>query len=98
MALYKTLKIAVLLTAYDKLSSVVSSAVSKSEARLNRLKKVSDNISKFGTAALIAGGVGTAFFAGTVHAAEESEVAQNRLRQVFKSMGQDYAKATGPSR
>lgn len=87
----RTMKIAIILTAMDKMSGAVGNAVSRTQRRLNSL---STGLNKFGNASLLAGGLGTAFFAGTIKAAEESEVAQNRLQQVFKSMGQDYVNAT----
>ncbi len=90
----KAMKIAVILTAMDKMSGVVNSAVSKSQKKLTSL---SEGLNKFSNFALVAGGLGTAFFATTVKAAEESEIAQRRLQQVFKSMGQDYINATRKS-
>lgn len=86
----KAMKIAVILTAMDKMSGVVNSAVSKSQKKLTSL---SEGLNKFSNFAIVAGGLGTAFFATTVKAAEESEIAQRRLQQVFKSMGQDASAA-----
>lgn len=90
----KAMKIAVILTAMDKMSGVVNSAVSKSQKKLQSL---SDGLNKFSNFAIVAGGLGTAFFASTVKAAEESEIAQNRLNQVFTSMGQAADEATSQS-
>ncbi len=91
------MKIAIILTAMDRMSKVVGGAVSKSVRQLAVLDKAAKSIDSFGNKALIAGGIGTAFFGTTISAAEESEVATNRLRQVFKSMGQDYNEATKQS-
>jgi hypothetical protein len=87
----KTMKIAIILTALDKLSDVVDHAVSKSQKRITGLQK---GLNSFGNKALLGGAVGAAFLGESINAAEESEIANNRLRQVFKSMGQDYVKAT----
>lgn len=74
-----------MLSAYDKLSTVVNSAVDKSQ---RKLKGLSTSLKNFGNNSIVGGGVATAFFASTISAAEESEVAGNRLKQVFKSMGE----------
>lgn len=89
----KQTKIAVILTAYDRMSSVVNRAVNTASQRIKSLKKVSEGLDSFGNKALIGGGITTAYFASTVKAAEENEVAVNRLRQVFKSMGEANDKA-----
>lgn len=91
------IKIAILLTAMDKASAVIDRSISKVEKRMGKLQKVSQNIDNLSNKALIAGGIGTAFFGLSINAAEESEVATNRLSQVFKSMGQDYVAATKQS-
>jgi len=82
----KSFKIAVMLSAYDKMSTVVNSAVDKAQ---RKLKGFQSKFNSFGNASMIGGGVATAFFASTINAAEESEVAANRLKQVFKSMGEN---------
>lgn len=78
------MKIAIILSAVDKASRVINATVGKVQKSLN----------KFGNYAVIGGAAATMFFAKAVTAAEESEVATNRLQQVFKSMGQDYTTAT----
>lgn len=84
----KLLKIAVLLSATDKMSSVVNKAFSNAEKRANALKSTSKSISEASDKALIAGGIGTAFFGKTIQDAREATIATNRLNQVFKSMGE----------
>lgn len=86
----KLLKVAVLLTAVDKMSETVSGAVSKSQKALERLQKSKSYqaFNQLGTQALVAGGAITAGFGMAIQAAEESEVATKRLDQVFKSMGE----------
>lgn len=91
------MQIAIVLSAYDKMSTVVKTAADRAKTQLKSIEKVGKSLDKFGNNALIAGGIGTAFFASTVVAAEESTVASNRLRQVFKSMGQEYEKSTAAS-
>lgn len=81
------MKIAIILSAVDKASRVINSTVGK----------VQKGLSKFGNVASIGGAAATLFFANAVKAAEDSEVATNRLSQVFKSMGQDYETATKQS-
>lgn len=81
------MKIALMLTAYDKMSQVVNSAVSKTEARLKGLKKFSKGLDEFADKSLIAGGLGTAFFAKTIADVEEERSAIARLNQVFRQMG-----------
>src|SRR6266496_1519831 len=94
MSVESQMKIAVILSAYDKMTAVVNSSVANVE---KKLKKVQKGLNEFADKALIGGGVGTLFFGKTIEAAEESAQAQNRLRQVFKSMGQDYENATKQS-
>lgn len=84
----KNLKIAVILSAYDKMSTVVNATVDRAQRKLSALKKTQDGLNNFGNAALLGGGIATAYFATTLKAAEESEQAGNRLKQVFKSMGE----------
>lgn len=86
-------KIAVILTAYDRMSSVINKSVNSASQKIRSLKKVSEGLDSFGNKALIGGGLTTTYFATTVKAAEENEVAVNRLRQVFKSMGEANDKA-----
>lgn len=82
----KTLKIALLLTAVDKMSSMVDKAVSKASKRLKAFNE-------FGTSAGIIGGAITGVYGASVSAARESELANKRLEQVFRSMGETNDKA-----
>lgn len=80
----KAFKIAVMLSAYDKLSTVVNLAVDKSQRKLKAFQKFSEKTDKGN----IIGAAGVDFLKNTIDAAEESEVAEKRLKQVFKSMGE----------
>lgn len=93
----KTLKVAVILSAYDKMSTVINSATAKAQQKLKGLEKVQRGLNTFGNAGMLAGGVATAYFASTLGAAEENIVAVNRLEQVYKSMGQNVAEASKQS-
>lgn len=86
----KLLKVAVLLTATDKMTESVNAAVSKSQRALEQLQKSKgyQAFDKLGSQALIAGTAITAGFGMAIQAAEESEVATKRLETVFKSMGE----------
>lgn len=90
----KAMKIAVTLSAYDKMSTVINSAVDRAQMKLGKLKK---GLSNFGTVGMLAGGAGVAFLGSTLKAAEENEIAVNRLNQVYKSMGQNAAQASKQS-
>lgn len=83
----KTIKIALLLTAVDKMSEKVTRAVEKSQ------KKIAA-INNFSNKALIAGGVGTAIFGGAIKAAEDSDIAQSKLQRAFQGSTKDYLEAT----
>lgn len=91
----KLLKIAVLLTATDKMTESVNTAVSKSQRALEQLQKSKgyQAFDKLGSQALIAGTAITAGFGMAISAAEESEVATKRLERVFQSMGEKTGKA-----
>lgn len=91
----KFLKFSIILSAVDKMSSAVGQAVSKAQASLLKLEK-SANFKAFdeaGNKALIAGGIMATGISLAVHAAEESQVAQAKLEQVFRSMGETTGKA-----
>jgi hypothetical protein len=91
----KLLKVAVLLTATDKMTESVNTAVSKSQRALEQLQKSKgyQAFDKLGSQALIAGTAITAGFGMAISAAEESEVATKRLERVFQSMGEKTGKA-----
>lgn len=90
----KNLKIAITLSAYDKMSTVVNSAVNRVQGKMQSMRKGLDS---FGNSAVIGGGIATAFFGSTIKAAEENEIAVARLSQVYKSMGQNVAQASAQS-
>lgn len=81
----KAMKIAVTLSAYDRMSTVINSAVEKSQ---RKLRSFQSGLNSFGNVATIGGGIATAFLGSTVKAAQESEIAAARMRQVFKSLGE----------
>lgn len=93
----KAFKIAAILTAHDKMSQVVNAVVNNATNKISKLEKVGRNFGNISEKAMLAGGAATDFFSETITAAEESEVAQARLRQVFKSMKQDVAAASKQS-
>jgi hypothetical protein len=82
----RTLKIALILTAVDKISSIVDKATSKAAKRIKKMNE-------FGNAAGLVGGAITGFLGETISAARENEIANKRLEQVFKSMGDVQGKA-----
>jgi hypothetical protein len=79
----KAFKVAVILSAYDKMSTIINQAVDKSTSKLNKLKH---SMKELGERSLIAGEGGTEFFKGTVENAEAAEVAEKRVRKVFSNM------------
>ena len=92
----KFLKIAVVLGAVDKASSVISKAVSNSNKELEKLGRFNaaqQKMDEIGNKALVAGSAITAAMGLAVNAAEESEVATAKLEQVFRSMGDTTGKA-----
>jgi hypothetical protein len=97
----KTLKIALILTAVDKMSEVINKSVEKSQKKLNGFREKLDRFSKgmnaWGNKLMVGGAIGMEFFHTTIDAAEESEIAHRRLSRVFQSMGQDYEGATKQS-
>lgn len=87
----KFLKIAVVLGAIDKASSVISNAVGKSNKELEKLgrsTRIQESLNRVGDRAIMMGAAVTGALSLTVAAAEESEVANRRLEQVFRSMGE----------
>lgn len=87
----KQMKIAIILSAYDKMSTIINSSVAKAQ---NKLQNLSKSISKYGSYAAIAGGIVTGYLGTTIHAAEESAIAHKKLETVFRNMGQNYSVAT----
>lgn len=89
----KTLKIALILTAMDKMSGVIENAVGKSNKKLAGMQKVQAGMNKAGNASLVAGGAISAFMLSSISAAEESEIATNKLANTFANMGDKTGKA-----
>jgi hypothetical protein len=89
----KNLKIALILSASDKASAVLGRAFANAERHSKSLERSGRAISNMGNQGLIAGGVMTAFFAKTVADARESEIAQKKLIQGFKTMGVEASMA-----
>lgn len=82
----KELKVALLLTAADKMSGTVDKAITKAQKRIKAFNS-------FGNTAGVVGGVLTGLAGKSIADARESEVANKRLEQVFKSMGETNNKA-----
>ena len=85
-----------ILGAVDKASSVISNAVGKSTKELEKLgrsNRIKENLNSIGDRAVVMGGVVTAAFMPMIAAAEESEIANNRLEAVFRSMGDTTGQA-----
>jgi hypothetical protein len=89
------LKFSIILSAVDRMSSAVGQAVSKSKAALQKLEKSEgfQALDKAANKSLLAGGAMAAGLGLAVRAAEESQVAQAKLEQVFRSMGETTGKA-----
>lgn len=93
----KALKVAVILSAVDKMSKTVDSAVNNSTKSLTRFSKeaskLGDKAFNLGRQAGMLGlGIGVPLFKAA-EAAEESEKATRKLEQVFKSMGETSGKS-----
>lgn len=76
----KNIKIALILTAVDKLSGIVDKSVSKAAKSIQGLNS-------FGNTAGLIGGAITGIVGKSVGDARESVIATKRLEQVYKSMG-----------
>lgn len=92
----KIFKVSLLLTAIDKMSSVISGAVNSSTKSLTRLNKEagrlansSFNVGRSAAAFAIGAGAPLVMMAKS---AEEAEIANRRLDQVFTSMGEKTGK------
>jgi hypothetical protein len=82
----KHLKIALVLSAVDKASSVISKTVAKSSKemeRLGRSSRIAEQMDSIGNRALIAGTAVTGFFASTLGAASSLEESLSKTRVVF---------------
>lgn len=93
----KALKIAVILSATDKMSKVIDGAVNNSAKSLTRLSKETSRLGdKAFNVGRQAGALGLAVGAPLfmmAKAAEESQQATQKLEQVFKSMGETSGKS-----
>lgn len=92
----KFLKIAVILGAVDRASSVIENAVRKGNRALGDMGKsarISEALVTAGQRATVAGAAITGAMGLAVAAAEESATANARLDQVFRSMGETTGEA-----
>jgi hypothetical protein len=90
----KTLKIALVLTALDKMSEVVDHAVHKSTSKLNKFQH---GLNSMGTKSIIAGSGITEFMAEAVEAAEQTEIQTKKLENVYTQMGEKTNEAAEQS-
>lgn len=95
--MFNALKVAVILTAVDKMSKVVGGAVDASQKHLTRFSKATNKLGDqaFGIgrqAGMFGLAVGVPLFKAA-EAAEEAEKATRKLDQVFKSMGETSGKS-----
>lgn len=108
MADDKTIKTALILTAYDKMSRVITESVNKSVAQMNRFKASTERAQKtFGSGSVspmkaIGGYAVFEFAKQAVQAYEKVEAAQNQLKITFLEAGNRmnpmYAKMESASR
>lgn len=92
----KFLKVAVILGAVDRASQVIHNAVARGNRALGNMGKsarISETLNTVGQRATIAGAAITGIMSTAVAAAEESAIANARLEQVFRSMGETTGKA-----
>lgn len=90
------LKVAIILGAVDRASSVIDKFVNGSKKKfgeLSRSQRLATNLNNVGQKATIAGAAMTGFFATTVEAAMESEAATRKLDNVFRQMGDSTGQA-----
>ena len=82
----KHLRIALILSAVDKASSVISNAVNKSSRNLEKIgrsARIQEQMDSVGNRALLAGAAVTGFFASTLGAASSLEESLSKTRVVF---------------
>lgn len=89
----KVLEAAVILTAYDKMSSKVKAALDKTTKHYEATRKRMKFMNRAADSAMLIGGAATAAFIPAINAAEEAEIAFFRLDRVFKSMGESTGRA-----
>jgi hypothetical protein len=80
------MKLGLILSATDKMSRVVSTAVDKSDAKFQRLNKSMKSMNKLSSRMFVAGGVAAAGIYKTILKAEAASTAQARLDNVFRQM------------
>lgn len=80
----KSFKIAVMLSAYDKMSTVVNSAVDKASAKLKALQKTSKDLNKAGNNMLLAGTIGAGALTYAIKQAADQEKMQIALTTAFQ--------------
>ncbi len=97
MSSKKVFEVAMILSATDKASRVITDAFAKSEARMKSFSKLGDKAFAFGAGAGVAGAGIIGGLGLTVKAAEESEIANRRLELTFKTMGETTNKAAKDS-
>ncbi len=83
----KNLKIAIILSAIDKATSVTNKAFANAERHAKSLQKMSDSANKIGNTSLLAGTAITAFFGKTIADARDAKIAQDKLVLGFQTMG-----------
>lgn len=91
------LKVAIILGAVDRASSVIDKFVNGSKKKFDELSKsqrLATNLNNIGQKATIAGAAMTGYFATTVDAAMESEAATRKLDNVFRQMGETTGQAS----
>jgi len=84
----KSFEVALILSASDKASRVISGMTANAEKRIGSLSKMGDKAFAFGRGAAVFGGGIIAGLGLTVKAAEDSEIANRRLESTFKTMGE----------
>jgi len=83
----KNLKIALLLTANDKASSVMGRAFTSMEHHAKRLSRTGKEFGEVGEKAMLAGAIITGALGETVLAADEAAKAQRKLQAAFANVG-----------
>lgn len=89
----EALKIGMILSAKNTASRVIDKMVADTKKKFATISQMGQNMLNIGVPMAAAGAAATAFFAKTVSDAHESEIANKRLEQVFKSMGETTEKA-----
>jgi len=85
------MKLGLILSATDKMSRVVSTAVDKSAAKFQRLNKSMESMNRLSNQMFVAGGVAAAGIFKVIAGSEKAREATARLDNAFKSMWGDTA-------